>query len=236
MGSAASASDGWDSPIITTNTLKAAQKVKTGVAEFEQDGVVREKIIYSETILAFLLLVTSKQNNCINIIDFGGGLGTNYYQSRKRLHGMVGTKVRRQVVERPILASLGEKYFQIDELKFYSNLEEPMSGTMSSNSEPLLFSGSLQYLSDPFAVLDEAIEGGIRLIGLDRLLMSTKSKHSIFIQRPNPRTHYAAIYPVRCFSRDAFVAWFASKGFTLLELFTGFPGPNFDHCGMIFVR
>lgn len=232
---AVSGSDGWDSPVITHKTLDAALKVKQGLIEFEQDGVARERIIYSETILAFLLLVLSRHKDILNVIDFGGGLGTNYFQNRKILRQLSGTSVRWNIVERPVFAKLGAEHFQTNELNFYSTLEDALSN-VTPIPDALLFSGSLHYVADPVSVLDQAINAGISIIALDRLLVSPENEHAVFIQHPNPYTHYKATYPVWCFSRDAFVARFVANGFMLVERFTGAPDAHFDRCGMIFVK
>jgi putative methyltransferase (TIGR04325 family) len=232
---AASRSDGWDSPVITAKTFDAALKVKAGLIEFEQDGVARERIIYSETILAFLLLVLARHKDVVNIIDFGGGLGCGYFQNRKILRQLAGTSIRWNIVERPVLAKLGAEHFQSAELNFYSTLEDVFS-EITPIPDAVLFSGSLQYVAEPLLVLDQAVNAGISIIALDRLLVWPRNKDAVFIQHPNPHTHYEATYPVRCFSRDALVAQFVARGFMLLERFSRVPDGPFDHCGLIFVR
>jgi putative methyltransferase (TIGR04325 family) len=231
---AMSRSDGWDSPLITDKTLDAARKVRDGLIEFEQDGLARKKIIYSATILAFLLLVLSRHQNVLNIIDFGGGLGSNYVQNRKILRQLTATAVRWNVVERATFAKLGIEQFQTSELNFFSTLEAALS-----NQTPipaLLFSGSLQYIIDPLSLLDRVVNAGIEIIAFDRLLVGPGEKHAVFIQHPDQNVFYKATYPVWCFSKDAFVAWLVSKGFILVEDFTSNPEGHFDHCGLIFIR
>ena len=111
---AVSRSYGWDSPDITDKTLNAALKVRDGLIEFEQDLVASKNIVYSTTILAFLLLLLSRDKGNINIIDFGGGLGNSYVQNRKILRQLVATSVRWNIVERPVFVKLGMVHFQTD--------------------------------------------------------------------------------------------------------------------------
>jgi putative methyltransferase (TIGR04325 family) len=232
---AISISDGWDSPVIRDKTLAAALKVRDGVVEFEQDGNASNCIVYSPTILAFLLLTFSRQQENLSIIDFGGGFGSNYFQNRKVIRQLLGTRVQWNVVEQPAFASLGAEYFENAELKFYSTFAEALSSA-GPGTDALLFSGSLQYLSEPLALLDEAIEADVRIFGFDRLLVSPFQEHAIFVQHPDVNAHYAATYPVWCFSKDAFVSHLTSRGFSLVEHFTRDPNLHFDHCGMVFVR
>ena len=229
---AVSRSDGWDSPVMTAKTLNAALMVRDGLLEFEQDLVARKNIVYSETILAFLLLVISRHKDVLNIIDFGGALGTNYFQNRKILRHLSATAVRWNIVERPTLAKLGMEHFQTTELKFYSALNDVLSNP-APLPDALLFSGSLQCIADPFSLLDQAVNAGICIIALDRLPVSPGNEDTVYIQHPNPDV-YQTTFPTWYFAKDAFVAWFVSRGFILVEHFASPFGTR--HCGMIFVR
>src|ERR1017187_8845287 len=137
-------SDGWESNEITERTLSSALSVRDGHAEFAQDTVIMSKIRYSDTILAFLLLHLSVNKNRIDFIDFGGSLGTNYFQNRKLLANLSHTAVCWRVVERQALVDLGREHFATNELSFFATLEEARQGCVGDS---YLFSGSLQYVS-----------------------------------------------------------------------------------------
>lgn len=51
---------GWDSPAIIEQALAAAVKVRDGAAAFERDSRAYDRIIYSPTILAALLLAAAR--------------------------------------------------------------------------------------------------------------------------------------------------------------------------------
>ena len=232
---ASSQATGWDSPLITEKTLAAALKVRDGQAVVEQDGLLRKQIPYSATILAFLLIAFARQKSGLDIIDFGGGLGSNYYQNRKVLHQLTPTPISWSVVERPIFANLGAEQFQSSELNFSSSLGDVLSRPAPSG-EALLFSGSLQCVPDPFSLLELVVDSKIKLVAFDRVLVSPSLDHAIFVQNPDPNIYYQANYPVWCFSRDRMIKWLSDNGFSLVEHFTYNPETHFDHCGMIFVR
>lgn len=226
-----SGSGGWESSTITDSFLASALKVRDGVAEFEQDRNVGGKIIYSPTILAFLVLALARQKDVLSIIDFGGALGSNYFQNRKILRQMSVTSIHWNVVERPVFAKLGREHFQTAELNFYESLRDVLS-KVTPVPDGLLFSGSLQCIASPLSVLGQVIDAGVKIIAIDRLLVSPEHEHAVFIQHVPPKISF----PVTCFSRDALIAWFIAKGFTLVEHFTQVPDAHFDICGMIFVR
>jgi putative methyltransferase (TIGR04325 family) len=198
------------------------------------DGVMRDRIIYSPTILAFLLLVLSRQKSTLNIIDFGGGLGSNYIQNRKLLRHLRATSIYWGIVEQEAFAKLGREHFQTEELKFFSSIDEALSS--APHCDALIFTGSLQNIAEPYALLDQIINAGINLIAMDRLLVSPSAADGAFVQRPDPVLYYPATYPVWCFSKEKFIERLTAKGFTLVEYFTSDPDHPFDHCGMIFSK
>jgi putative methyltransferase (TIGR04325 family) len=228
-------SDGWDSSAITNKTLESALKVRNGVAEFEQDGVVCEKIRYSATVIAFLILAISRQSGHLNILEFGGGLATGYFQNRKILRNLPAARILWNIVERPNLAKLGAAYFAKSDLRFFHSLDQA-AAELKTIPDAFLFSGSLHCVARPLTLLDHAIGLGAKILAFDRLLVSAEGEHAIYVQRPDPGIYYAATYPVWCFSKELFVKDLTSRGFTLIENFASNQAANFDHCGMIFAR
>jgi putative methyltransferase (TIGR04325 family) len=225
-------SDGWDSPAITERTLRAALKVRDGIAEFEQDTRVLSKIRYSPTILTVLALALARNPARLDVIDFGGGLATNYFQNRKILEHLGDVAVRWTVVERPVFAELGRRHFEHDGLRFIADVDEAIE---LAAGNAFLFSGSLQYLAEPLALLDRVAATGATTIGFDRLLVSPAEQHRIYVQCPDPQLYYPATYPVWCFSKATFVDRLVAGGFRLVEDFTQQPAACFDHCGLVLV-
>ena len=227
-------SDGWDSSVITAKTLDLALKVRDGVIEFEQDTVIQRTINYSPTILAFIILTLARHKNRLSIIDFGGGLATNYFQNRRILQHLVDTPFMWNIIERPVFAQLGMQHLANSNLRFFLSLDEAVA-ELPDFPDAFLFSGSLQCVAEPMSLLDKAIALGAKTLAFDRLLVSPVSKHDVFIQHPDPQIYYPATYPVWCFSKDLFIQSLTSKGFSLVEHFTWNPDAHFDRCGMVFV-
>jgi putative methyltransferase (TIGR04325 family) len=215
-------SETWDAPEITELSLRSA--LVAFAARLLNDPV------YSHTMIAFLLLAASRDGG-LNIIDFGGGLGSGYFQNARLLR-LMSSSVRWNIVERPIFVKLGIEHFQNDALRFYSSLSEAIA---RSKSNSLIFSGSFQYIEEPFALIDEAARSAIRILAFDRTLTWGKPDDGIFLQHP-PKTHYRATYAVRCFSKHRFIARLAELGFALVEDFTRDHPADFCHSGMIFAR
>jgi putative methyltransferase (TIGR04325 family) len=226
---AAASATGWDSPGIVEQALAAALQVRDGAAAFERDSVARETIIYSPTILAALLLAADR-HHALNVIDFGGGLGSNYYQNLKLIRALSATATSWNVVERAPLARIGAEQFQTDQLRFHDDL-----AAVRLDRPVLLFTGSLQYVADAFGLLAEAI-AHTDIVALDRVLVWGQPQHAVFVQRLDARRFGPVTLPTWCFAKDALIDWFVARGFVLVEQFAAGPQRRFENCGLLFVR
>ncbi len=63
-------------------------KVKRGEAVYERDSIVLEKFQYSWPLTSGLLYAATMSNSKLNVLDFGGSLGSSYYQNRNYLKGI----------------------------------------------------------------------------------------------------------------------------------------------------
>ena len=75
-------STGYDSDIILQKCSTSLQKVKSGEVVYERDSYLFDEVQYYYPLLSSLLWVASQNNNTLSIIDFGGSLGSSYYQNR----------------------------------------------------------------------------------------------------------------------------------------------------------
>ncbi|HHG2225053.1 MULTISPECIES: hypothetical protein [unclassified Synechococcus] len=154
---------------------------------------------------------------------------------RGALKELGGKQIKWRIVERPIFATLGNEHFKSSELLFYSSLTEARN-SFSPMPSAILFSGSLQCMSDPFAVLGEADFSEAKIIAIDRLMISQSYQHAVFVQYPDPEIYYDAKYPLWCLSRDSIVNFLNNRGFALIEEFPSESKGIFQWIGMIFMR
>ena len=117
-----------------------------------------------------------------------------------------------------------------DELRFQDEL-----GSLELEDAVLLFTGSLQYVADVFAFLEQVV-ASFDIVALDNVLVWPEAEHAIFVQHLDPKRFGPVSLPTWCFGRDRLAEWFASRGFTLVELFRQRPRPRFENCGMLFAR
>jgi putative methyltransferase (TIGR04325 family) len=206
--------------------LSAAQKVIDGLAVAERDGIALDSTHHSTTVLAFLAMLAAR-HHAVRVIDFGGGLGSNYYQGRTVLSAL-GLPVSWTVIERPSLAAIGREKFQTEELQFSETIE-----AVSKICAGLIFTGSLQYVPDPFDTTSPMLDD-IEIVALDRVLVSNDSEHAVFVQHPpswHPWRDHS--FPVWRFSRGRLMEWFKARGFKIIEEFSI---PSRPETGLLFLR
>jgi putative methyltransferase (TIGR04325 family) len=109
-------SEGYDTPLILNKTRDALLQVKNGQAVYERDSVLFDKIEHSFPLLAGLLRAAVAQEGNLCLVDFGGALGSSYFQCRAFLKPV--RQLQWLVVEQPAHVQCGRKDFQSDELFF----------------------------------------------------------------------------------------------------------------------
>lgn len=209
---------GYDSTVIVEKVKEALLKVKKGEACYERDSVLFYAPMYIWPILTFLMKSASESNNKLFVTDFGGSLGSLYFQHRTFFQSM--EQVLWNVVEQPLFVENGKKYFEDDCLKFYHSLHD-IEGKMMSGVA--VFSSVLQYLPNPYQVLEEALAMQYPYIIIDRTpYLKNKSKDLLTIQKVSPSV-YPASYPAWFFSEDKMKEFIHNKNYKIVAEF-----PNTD--------
>jgi putative methyltransferase (TIGR04325 family) len=196
---------------------RAAIKVKNGGAVFERDSVVFGQVDYSFPVLAALLCSAVESQNRLSVLDFGGSLGSHYYQNRAFLSGVKA--IEWSVVEQTAFVESGRNQFQDEILKFYFNVDECLR---ERNPGVLLLSSVLPYLPDPRGFLASVLRKGFPMIVVDRTPLIPGSRDRLTVQRVPPSV-YPASYPAWFFSRDRFLDEFRA-GYELCAEFDALAG------------
>lgn len=191
--------EGYDDSRILERVSTAAQTVRDGKALFERDSVLFHTPDYNWPLLSALLFVMAESSGNLNLIDFGGSLGSTYFQNRSLLK-QIGT-VRWNIVEQENFVELGKAQFQNEELFFSPSLEAALA---SAPAKVILVSSTLQYLEDPFGVIETIISKGFTYIILDHLAFVEGSEEIITLQN-TPSSIYKASYPAWFFNYPRFV-------------------------------
>ena len=223
-------STGYHSEIIFEKIKNASLKVRRREAVYERDSVLFDKIQYSWPVLSGLLWIASLNNNRLNVIDFGGSLGTSYYQNRKFLKHL--KVLMWNVVEQEHFVKCGKKLFEDEHLKFYSSIEKYLKS--GDDPDVILLSGVLEYIEKPYELLSRIFDFSIRYIVIDRTPFSVDGRDVITVQKVPPEI-YEGSYPHWFFGLDKFKKFFCEK-YELVEEFDSFDKANFpsSYKGFIF--
>jgi len=194
----------YDSQNILEQCKSAILKVKRGDAAYERDSVIFDKIQHSWGLLSGLQKAAIDNNNVLNVIDFGGSLGSSYFQNRTFLEGV--NLESWNVVEQEHFVSCGNDFVKDDKLKFWNNVDDVID---KEKCNVLLLSGVLQYLPDPIQLINEMISYNFSYIIIDRTSF-IQGKDRLTIQNIADDI-YEASYPCLFFNKSQFVAHFGSK-------------------------
>jgi putative methyltransferase (TIGR04325 family) len=196
---AASRCTGYDANSILDKVLGATLKVKHGEAAFERDSVLFDEIEYSWPMLAGLMWAAAKNGGRLNVLDFGGALGSSYFQNRAFLQTL--SEVCWSVVEQAHYVEAGITHIQDEHLRFYKTIEECLS---KNQPQVVLLSSVLQYLDSPNTVIEILSQSGAMCLIIDRTPFSAEAKDKVFIQKV-PSSVYGGSYPMWVFSKENFL-------------------------------
>ena len=202
---------GYDAEVILERVKNALLRVKEGEALFERDSVLFDKPEYSWPLLTALLTVVSRSGNRLNLLDFGGSLGSTYYQNIKFLEHL--DEFEWSIVEQSTFVECGKRWFENDRLKFYLDLDACIS---DRSPNAILFSSVIQYLEKPYELLADVIERGFSYLIFDRTPFLEKGDDRITVQKVPPEI-YPASYPAWFFNLDKFLDFFAADYELLVE-------------------
>jgi len=203
---------GYSSDIILNKVKESALKVKAGRMACERDSVLFDKIQYSWPLLSGILWIASQNDNRLNLIDFGGSLGSTYYQNRQFLTHL--KELRWNIVEQEKFVECGRNFFENEHIKFYYTIEECIK---ECNPDVIILSGVLPYLEKPYELLSGVIKKGFKYIIFDRTPFLEKEVDRLTVQKVSPKI-YDVSYPAWFFNRDKFLSFFA-EGYDLMAEF-----------------
>ncbi|MBW4519533.1 MAG: methyltransferase, TIGR04325 family [Scytolyngbya sp. HA4215-MV1] len=228
---------GYDSAGILEKVKQASLKVKNGEAVYERDSVLFNQIHYSFPILASLLRVAVENQGKLSVLDFGGSLGSSYYQCRDFLSDL--TELRWNVVEQKNFVDCGKQFFEDESLKFFVDIEKCLA---VEQPQIVLLSSVLQYLEKPYDFLEQLIQYKFPYLLFDRTAFVETGGDRLTIQKVSP-TIYPASYPAWFFHLNRFLECFKGN-YEMIVQFDSLaglielrnPGQNARDMGFLFQK
>jgi putative methyltransferase (TIGR04325 family) len=223
-------SSGYDSKIILEKVSVSAGKVRDGLAVYERDSVIYTEVEYSYPVLSGLLWIAAQYRGRLNVLDFGGSLGSSYYQNKMFLDSV--EDLNWCIVEQPAFVEEGKKYFSNDRLHFFNTNDDCFN---TFEIDVILLSSVLQYLEEPYKLLDIFLIKQVKYIIIDRTSF-IDGNDRITIQKVHPAI-YKASYPCWFLNKRNLIAYI-EKSYELLLEFDALDKANIrsEFKGFIFRR
>jgi putative methyltransferase (TIGR04325 family) len=188
---------------ILTRCRDALLKVKNGEFPYERDSVLfTEKELFFP-LLSALFFISLKKNKELNLIDFGGSLGSTYYQNKDELKE-VGISLYWKIIEQENFVKCGKEYFENSELKFYYSIDE---ATLDKKSDICMFGSVLPYVEKPYELLSQMHQKKIEYIIIDRTMFANNVEEDVLTIQTIPENIGKAAYPAWFLSLNKFLSY-----------------------------
>jgi putative methyltransferase (TIGR04325 family) len=146
---ACAVAEGYTDPGKAARIISAARAVRAGRAVWDRDGMLFHATVWHGPLLEALSQVARAHGGKLHVVDFGGGLGSTWWQHRAALAPF---QVSWRVVERAEFVECGQREFTDAALSFHRTLAEAQAG---APVHVILLSSVLPYVDDPHALLRE---------------------------------------------------------------------------------
>ena len=129
---------GYDAGNILNKVKDSVLKVRNGEAVYERDSVLFDNIQYSQSLINSFK--KSISDNQLHVVDFGGSLGSTYFQHKELFKDIKDLKW--SVVEQKHFVDCGKRDIEIEALKFYYTIDEAL---LTQRPHVLLLSSVIPY-------------------------------------------------------------------------------------------
>ena len=228
-------SNGYDSVNILDKVLDATLKVKSGKAVFERDSVLFHDYQFPWPVTSGLLWAAARACGRLSVLDFGGSLGSSYFQNLKLMEGL--SSLHWSVIEQDHFVKAGRQYIQDEHLVFYSTIEECLA---VEKPNVVLLSSVLQYLLNPYTALDQLMSCGAEIIIIDRTPFHDGKTDLVAVQNVADSI-YPASYPLWILSTEHLMNYLSPYYHSVVqwpcpELFAKSPALRLSFHGLLLQR
>jgi putative methyltransferase (TIGR04325 family) len=224
-GAALAEATGYDAPLVTQQVEEATKAVLEGRAVYERDGTAFD----DRPDLAIHRVLRQVLTPRATIADFGGGLGGLYINAPE----LFPQGCRRLVIEQPSMVAAGRRLALAHDLEF--EFFEGSELSVIPTVDVLVLSGVLQYLPDPWPLLDDLLHQ-LRpaSVIVDRTAIRRGS--SRWYLQTNPGFYQEPVtYPVQVLDRRRLLDAF--HGYRLVRSWhNSFDPGRPEHIGMLLLR
>jgi len=208
-------SRGYADEVIVERVRQAQLQVRAGAGAFERDGVVLPRTEYDFPLLAALLRVAATQQR-LQVADFGGSLGSTYFQHREALRGVPDLKW--DVVEQTHFVECGRSQFADEVLGFKFSLQECFEAVRPN---VILLSSVLPYIPKPYELIEQVRALGAEFVLLNRTPVLPLGSQDVLTVQHVALAEYKTSYPAWLLGQERLFAAFAPAYRPILEFESG---------------
>jgi len=215
----AAAGTNYASPEILAYVRRAALRVKAGKAAYERDGIAYATAEYRWPLLALISTLAAERRGCLHLADFGGSLGSVYFQHRTFLAEI--PQLHWSVIEQSHFVSCGNAEFADDRLHFFTAWPDLIAAR--GTPDAVIFSGVLNCIPDPIEELTAASALGIERLFIDRIGIDADREQVVVVDFRSDL--WNGRLPMRIFCRDDLVSALSRLGYRFVAEFPSL-GPH----------
>lgn len=204
---ARAAAGGYDAPAILEKTVAAARAVRDGRAAWERDTILFHEPQAQQPLLDLLVEAAREDGGRLSVLDFGGALGSTYFQHRRWLELAAPRHLRWCVVEQGDWVRAGQREFTVGALCFRETINACFA---EERPTVILLSSVLPYLENPRALLAEIADRDCPRLLIDRTGFTKTGRDRLVLQTVPPEI-YTASYPCWFLDRASLLAPLAAR-------------------------
>lgn len=212
---------GYNEDLILDKCKNSLLKIKNNEAVYERDSVIFDEIQYSWGLLAGLQKAALENDGQLSVIDFGGSLGSTYFQNKSFLASL--KNLEWSIVEQENFVACGKLNFETNQLHFYNTINECV---LHQQPNVLILSSVLQYLENPEKWTNTFLSYNFDYIIIDRTSFINDKLKRLTIQNV-PESIYKASYPAWFFNEEEFLIKFLLQYKLLAKFDSGITGSCF---------
>jgi putative methyltransferase (TIGR04325 family) len=188
---------GYDAAPILEKCKDALLRVKAGEARYERDSMLFHEPDYSWALLTIILKTALETDFKVHILDFGGSLGSVYYQNKPFLDTIGFKELSWSIVEQANFVKCGRECAEDETLQFYNTIDDCLK---EKTPNIVLASGVISHLECPYEWIEDFKKINAHYIVMDRVPFINIGRDLITVQ-----TVFKSIY------EGSYPCWFFNE-------------------------
>ena len=184
---------------------RALLEVLEGRALYERDSLLKHEPVCCRPLLDVILSFYNQGIACPTVLDFGGGLGSVYFQHKRWF--TADKPISWNVVERPEIAATGRRLVKDSRLSFFDSLDT----AVQRPPDIVVANCILPMVPEPETLLASFAALSPRWFFIGRMPVANRGGHNLISRQIVPRFIYDSESPFWFFDESACVRMLSSN-------------------------